>query len=174
MRTAGYAAQEAQCGKEYHVSTIPTSDDFSSDKLGLQWQWQANPKEEWYSLTENKGSLRLYSEELETKEDKYLWNVPNVLTQLWQAPSMVATVKVSMPKGVGNNKAVLAVIGQKYGYVAMTDEGRVEFCQGNFKTDSIEWKVTDKCIGTTETYLRLEVLHPAQTARRQSAAYLIA
>ena len=81
-----------------------------------------------------------------------------MLTQLWQAPSMVATVKVSMPKGVGNNKAVLAVIGQKYGYIAMTDEGRVEFCQGNFKTDSIEWKVTDKCIGTTETYLRLEVI----------------
>ena len=48
-------------GKEYPVSTIPTSDDFSSDKLGLQWQWQANPKEEWYSLTENKGSPVSYT-----------------------------------------------------------------------------------------------------------------
>lgn len=145
-------------GAEYPITTIPTSDDFSSDKLGLQWQWQANNKEEWYSLTENKGSLRLYSEDLKTKEDKYLWNLPNLLTQLWQAPSMVATVKVSMPKGVGNNKAVLAVIGQKYGYVALTDEGIVEYCNGNFKTDNREWKVNDKCVGTTEAYLRLEVI----------------
>ncbi len=42
-------------------SCIPqTSDDFSQPTLGLQWQWHANHKRSWYSLTENPGALRLY------------------------------------------------------------------------------------------------------------------
>lgn len=158
-------------GKEYPVTTIPTSDDFSSDKLGIQWQWQANPKDSWYSLTENKGSLRLYSEKFETKEDKYLWNIPNLLTQLWRAPSMVASVKVSIPKGTGDNKAVLSAFGLKYGYLALTDEGIVEFCQGDFKHGNSEWKVTDKCIGTTECWLRLEVISCTNSKEAYCRAY---
>ena len=28
-------------------------------RLGLQWQWQANPRRVWYSMTENPEALRL-------------------------------------------------------------------------------------------------------------------
>ena len=36
---------------------IVASDEFDQPKLGLQWQWQANPKEEFYSLTDQPGTL---------------------------------------------------------------------------------------------------------------------
>ncbi len=31
---------------------IPESDDFTAKSLGLQWQWQANPRKEFYELGE--------------------------------------------------------------------------------------------------------------------------
>ena len=38
---------------------IAQSDEFQEDKLGLQWQWQANPNPDNYSLAGHKG-LRLF------------------------------------------------------------------------------------------------------------------
>ncbi|HET9744887.1 MAG TPA: hypothetical protein VFP97_04180 [Chitinophagaceae bacterium] len=32
-------------GKQYPKSTVQDSDEFNEPKFGLQWQWQANPKE---------------------------------------------------------------------------------------------------------------------------------
>jgi beta-xylosidase len=39
----------------------PTSDEFDGPALGLQWQWNANSKAEWYSLAERPGMLRLHT-----------------------------------------------------------------------------------------------------------------
>lgn len=147
-------------GKEYPITAIAASDDFSSDTLGLQWQWQANNRAEWYSLTENRGHLRLYATGAKD-EDAYMWNMPNVLTQLWQSPSMVTTVKVEMPKGTGKNKAALGVIGQEYGYIALRDNGTVIFVKGeaiNDGDDAEEYIAADKIISETSVYLRTEVM----------------
>lgn len=143
-------------GKEYPITTIATSDDFSSDKLGLQWSWQANPREEWYSLTANPGHIRLYG----CGKDA-MWNLPNVLSQLWQAPSMITTVKVDLPKGDGEIKAALGVIGLEYGYISLSDNGVIEFVKGSSLTgaaDAHEVLVSDKVITTTSAYLRTEVI----------------
>ncbi len=154
-------------GGEYPVTTVPTSDDFASDKLGLQWQWQANNRPEWYSLTAAPGHLRLYAQKAETEKDAYMWNMPNVITQMWTAPSMVTTVKVDMPAGTGKNKAALGVIGLKYGYIALRDNGTIEFTEGHSgdkNTDCCEWSnqyervVTDKIVSVTSVYLRTEVV----------------
>jgi len=40
--------------------SVPTSDDFSSPTLGLQWQWNHNPDNTRWSLTERPGFLRLH------------------------------------------------------------------------------------------------------------------
>ncbi len=147
-------------GKEYPISVIATSDDFSGDKLGLQWQWQANNKKEWYSLTENPNHLRLYGTGA-IGEDAYMWNLPNVLTQLWQAPSMTTTVRVEIPKGTGKNKAALGVVGLKYGYIALRDDGTVEFVKGETKQSGAkadEYIETEKIVSVNEVYLRTEVI----------------
>ena len=148
-------------GGEYPVMTIATSDDFSSDKLGLQWQWQANPRDDWYSLTENPNHLRLYAIGTKRAEDATMWKLPNVLTQLWQAPSMVTTVKVEIPKGVGRNKAALGVIGLEYGYIALKDDGTVFFAKGDSETRDLldrEVCVADKVVTQNYVYLRTEVI----------------
>lgn len=41
-------------------ATAPaTSDEFDQHALGLQWQWQANPRAGWWSLSAASGALRL-------------------------------------------------------------------------------------------------------------------
>jgi len=40
-------------------NALPTSDDFSSKELGMQWQWNHNPVPSAWSLTERPGWLRL-------------------------------------------------------------------------------------------------------------------
>lgn len=152
--------EKPNVGKEYPVTAIAASDDFSSDTLGLQWQWQANNCSDWYSLTENPGNLRLYGIGAKD-EDAYMWNLPNVLTQLWQAPSMITTVKISMPKGTGKNKAALGVAGLKYGYIAIKDNGTVIFVKGETSgggAKAKEYLVADKIITETSVYLRTEVI----------------
>lgn len=151
--------QKPNLGAQYPITTIPTSDDFSSDTLGLQWQWQANNQKEWYSLTENPGHLRLYTQPAEQEEERYLWNLPNVLTQLWQAPSMTTTVKVELHAGSGAVKAALAVVGLKYGYIALNDRGSIEFVTGDARNGAAkEEKLFDKIIGAPFAWLRTEVI----------------
>ena len=58
------------------------SDFFEGDRLGLQWQWNANFKEEWYDLKEN--CLNLYTQKKEASLP--LCDVPSLLLQKWPAP----------------------------------------------------------------------------------------
>ena len=139
-----------------HITPIPASDDFSGEKLGLQWQWQANYKEGWYSLDAKPKTLRLYSECVTDVQNGYMPNLPNVLTQMWRAPSMTITVKVE--KGFGKCKAALGVAGLNYGYIALTDDGTVVFVKGQTEAEKInEYIVTSKKIDQTSVYLRTEV-----------------
>ena len=43
----------------YPVTAPQTDDDFSATKLGSQWEWNHNPRNTHWSLTENPGFLRL-------------------------------------------------------------------------------------------------------------------
>src|SRR5678815_2560015 len=63
-------------GKQYPRSTVQDSDEFSETKFGLQWQWQANPKEGWAFPTPN-GSLRMFSV-YQPDSIRSAWNYPNI------------------------------------------------------------------------------------------------
>jgi beta-xylosidase len=43
----------------YPITAPQTDDEFASDKLGPQWEWNHNPRHERWSLTERPGWLRL-------------------------------------------------------------------------------------------------------------------
>lgn len=73
--------------------TLQTSDEFNSKKLGLQWQWHANPQKNWYSLKQNKGHLRLYSIN-NYSQNGNLWLVPNLLLQKFPALNFTVTTKI--------------------------------------------------------------------------------
>ena len=43
----------------FPVTAPPTDDEFNSGKLGLQWGWNHDPRDAFWSLNENPGCLRL-------------------------------------------------------------------------------------------------------------------
>lgn len=68
-----------------------TSDDFASDELGLQWQWNHNPDDRRWSLTERRGFLRLHS-----TVAREFWFARNTLTQKTWGPRSRGEVKLDL------------------------------------------------------------------------------
>ena len=74
-----YSYKKPNVGKTYSIETPAESDEFDSLELGLQWQWQANPKPIWYFCDGGNSLLRLYS--YYTENQVNLCDVPNLLLQ---------------------------------------------------------------------------------------------
>lgn len=99
--------------KNYPVCFPQTSDDFNNAELGLQWQWHANPKNNWFSLTENKGHLRLYSMQLPNNFRNF-WSVPNLLLQKFPSEEFTITVKLDFNSNNEGDFAGLIIMGADY------------------------------------------------------------
>lgn len=90
-------------GGTYPILTPQTSDDFSSPTLGLQWQWYANSKQEWASLTDNPGHLRLPA--VPMPSSNYV-KLPNLLLQKFPADSFSFTAKLTVQLQTEGNTRV--------------------------------------------------------------------
>ena len=64
---------------EREMFTLQRSDDFDAPTLGPQWQWNYQPREDMYSLTERPGWLRLKA--FRPLEEDKLLKAGNTLTQ---------------------------------------------------------------------------------------------
>lgn len=117
--------QKPDVGRTYPVAIPQTSDEFNDDKLGLQWQWHANPKQDWYSLNQaSPGRMRLYAARNVTQSGN-LYFVPNLLLQKFPSPAFSATTKISFHPSEVNDKSGLVVMGQEWAYLALykADQG---------------------------------------------------
>ena len=94
-----------------------TSDEFSSSRIGQQWQWQANPRDSWLSLSEVPGTLRLFSQAAPTADN--LWLVPNLLLQKLPAEEFIATTSLRFVPRTDGESAGLLVFGQDYAWVGL-------------------------------------------------------
>ncbi|EWH10502.1 beta-xylosidase [Catenovulum agarivorans DS-2] len=81
----------------YPITAPSSDDDFSSDKLGAQWEWNHNPRDTHWSLTERPGWLRLKASKVlpnnnnhgpkinewtnNDGSDSDFWRAPNTLSQ---------------------------------------------------------------------------------------------
>jgi beta-xylosidase len=104
------------------VVTPPDSDEFNGSRLGLQWQWQANPQPGWAFPSAAYGFLRLYNI---TAPAGYVnfWQAPNLLLQKFPAPEFTATAKVTFtPRGDGDYTG-LVVMGADYGWIGLRKRG---------------------------------------------------
>jgi len=90
------------------------SDDFSRPALGLQWQWNANWKPEWYSLDARKGYLRLFSQ----KQDS-LWNLPSVLLQKVPAERFTTNTRLDLRGLASGDNAGLVMYGTDYAWLGV-------------------------------------------------------
>ena len=107
-------------GREYPATTLPTSDEFDTNVLGMQWGWNHNPDPTKWSLTERPGYLRLRT----AKVVDSLPKARNTLTQRMFAYysdtiASVATTKMDFGELRDGDVAGLAVFQDPYAYVAI-------------------------------------------------------
>jgi beta-xylosidase len=100
------------------VKVPATSDDFDDEKLGLQWQWHANPQAAWASLTARPGWLRLAAAKL-PEGYRNLWDAPHLLMQKFPAPEFVASCVVDPQAIQQGETAGLVVMGLDYAFVGI-------------------------------------------------------
>lgn len=114
-------------GKSFPVTSIAESDEFNGNKIGLQWQWQANPKIFWAYTS--RGHLYLFSQQIPDSA-KNFWEVPNLLMQKFPAEEFTATTMLTfVPQFVGE-KAGLIIHGSDYAYLSIskrTDGNYISF-----------------------------------------------
>lgn len=111
-------------GAEYPVATPAASDEFDSGRLGLQWQWHANPQDWWHFADAANGCLSLYS--VPVPEDyTSLWDVPNLLMQKTTAPVFTATMKLTFrPEAhLTGERTGLLVTGYDYALLSLESTG---------------------------------------------------
>lgn len=94
------------------------SDDFSGDRLSLMWQFMGNCRENFISLSERPGHLRLFARAL-PQRDATLWGCPQGLTQKVAGPALTAEIDVDASGLLPGAQAGLALIGGCYGGVAL-------------------------------------------------------
>ena len=92
-----------------------SSDDFCSEKLGLQWQWNHNPVPDCWSLMERPGFLRLKTATV-TQD---LSRARNTLTQRVTGPDCTATVKIDVSGMREGDMAGLSVMQRESGFIGV-------------------------------------------------------
>lgn len=105
-------------GRSWPIVTPPDSDEFNQPALGLQWQWHANPKTNWFFPTGSLGFLRMFNVPL-PEEVRNFWDVPNLLLQKFPAPEFTATAKLTFTARTDDEETGLIVMGLDYAYLAL-------------------------------------------------------
>ena len=115
-----FTYQMPKVGKANPIKTPQTSDEFNMIKLGLQWQWQANPEATWL-FTSGQGFLRLYAKTL-PEDFKNYWDVANILMQKFPADKFTVTTKLTFHPLQNGDKTALLVMGLDYAYLSLTNK----------------------------------------------------
>ena len=102
------------------TTAIVKSDGFTADKLGLQWQWNHNPIDAAWSLTERPGFLRLKTSRIV----KNLYLAPNTLTQRMEGPTCSGSIAIDISKMKDGDCAGLAAFNSDTGALMVKKKGK--------------------------------------------------
>ena len=107
--------------KSFPIETPAESDEFNLPKLGLQWQWHANPQITWGFPT----SMGYYSLNCipVPKEATTLYQIPNLLLQKMPSNEFTATAKIKFNPRFDGESMGLVVMGLDYSYICFKQEG---------------------------------------------------
>ncbi|GAA4841663.1 hypothetical protein GCM10023221_19420 [Luteimicrobium xylanilyticum] len=87
----------------------------NGSNLKLQWQWNHNPDNRYWSLTDRPGYLRLTTGSLVTS----ILDARNTLTQRTYGPTSSGAIKLDVSHMKDGDVAGISAYQQKYGYVAV-------------------------------------------------------
>jgi beta-xylosidase len=153
-------------GKSWPAATPPDSDEFNENRMGIQWQWQANPRPNWMFPAGSLGFVRLFNVPLPEGFQNF-WDVPNLMLQKFPGPEFTATTKVTFTPRMVGDKAGLIVMGLDYAYLSIkkTPDGLVisqTICKDADK-HSPERETAATPITGDSVYLRVRVSKNAMT-----------
>ncbi len=115
----------------YEGTSLAKDDDFtySSNDLALEWQWNHNPDNTAWSVTERPGYLRLKNNTLATN----LLDARNTLTQRTEGPSCSSVIKLDTSGMKAGDYAGLSAFQFKYGNVGVyvADDGTKKIYMAN-------------------------------------------
>ena len=140
------------------VAEPQTSDEFNDARIGLQWQWQANPQSNWALPSPALGALRLFA--IPTAAPN-LWAAPNVLLQKFPGPAFVATTKVTVAARNEGDAIGLVIMGVDYAALAVQKRAdrlvlSQVVCHGA-ETGAAERVVAETALPSATLYLRVTV-----------------
>lgn len=99
------------------------SDDFSGDKLRIQWQWNHNPINDAWSLTERPGYLRLKTNRV--VDNLYL--APNTITQRMEGPTSSGSVALDLSQMKDGDVAGFSAFNGHSAVLGIQQEGDKRF-----------------------------------------------
>ena len=134
--------KKPKVGKTFPIITPQESDEFNSNKLGFQWQWQANPDPGWATLAA--GSLRMNLYHL-ADSIRNLWNVPAILGEKLPAEEFIVGLKVKFTPNTEDESFGLILLGTDYAYASI-----IKNSQGTFI-------VCRKCINADKKNVETEI-----------------
>jgi len=96
------------------------SDEFEGTELGRQWQWNANHRDEWFSLAARRGHLRLHA-----PPSTVPWNeLPNLLLQKFPAPNFAVETSLDFSPLHEGDEAGLIIAGQSSAALTLRRAGK--------------------------------------------------
>lgn len=107
-------------GGTYQPTAPQNSDEFDSSTLGLQWQWNHNPNNSYWSLVERPGYLRLKVKP--TVEGGMKFAV-NTITQKVMGTTNIGTIKIDVSKMANGQIAGLGMFSDVYGWIGVAQSG---------------------------------------------------
>ena len=147
------------------VCSPQTNDEFDSSSLGLQWQWNSNFKDNWFSLSARKGWLRLYPLAV-AAGSKNLWRAPNLLLQKFPATEFRSECRIDPVHLKEGEMAGLIVFGLDYSYAAIKkSHGKLQIIQSkclNAEAGKPEMLAAAKPIAGKIVILRIDVSEDAK------------
>ncbi len=110
---------QSQITRSYHtLSSDNPEKQYNGSNLGLEWQWNHNPDNRYWSLTEREGYLRLRTGSLSTR----LTDARNTLTQRTFGPVCSGYVSLDTTNMQDGDVAGLGALAELYGFVGVKME----------------------------------------------------
>lgn len=125
-----------------------TSDDFEDSELSPQWQWNHNPSDGNWSLTERKGSLTLHA----LTSPNFI-SARNTLTQKVMGYKSMATIAIDISQLTHGGHCGLACMGKRNMLLGISKEG--SHCQLSLSDGQEKTASESKTVSGKRIYLRL-------------------
>ena len=147
-------------GKSYPIISPNDSDEFNDTRLGLQWQWHANPQINW-GFPSSSGYFMLNCIP-KPKDAANLFNVPNLLLQKFPDDKFTATAKLDFNLRFDDEEAGLLIMGLDYSFLKVKQiAGKNYLSQTICKSadkKGLETETESLELNNKEIYLQVKVI----------------